>query len=138
MTLGTFFKASATTDGVTVRVQPRFAPDQSDPEAGHWVWHYHIRIENDAGLAVQLVDRHWIITNGDGLRHDVEGEGVVGEQPHIQPGGSYDYVSGCPLATPRGWMHGSFGMIDSSGRRFEATIPSFELASPDFDCRDLN
>ncbi len=131
MTLGEFFAFCATTDGITVRVQPRYAADQSDPAQGHWVWHYHVRVENQSGREVQLIDRSWIITDGRGTRRDVVGEGVVGEQPIIAHGGSYDYVSGCPLPTPMGTMHGSFGMTDSGGRRFEVEIPAFDLVSPD-------
>lgn len=131
MSLPGFFSAAATTQGITVRVQPRFAGDQSDPENGHWVWHYHIRVENRSGMEAQLIDRHWIITDGRGERRDVMGDGVVGEQPVIPHGGSYDYVSGCPLSTPMGNMRGRFGMQDSGGRRFEVEIPSFDLLSPD-------
>lgn len=131
MSLPGLFSAEATTDGITVRVQPRYAADQSDPENGHWVWHYHIRIENRSGREVQLIDRHWTITDGRGERRDVMGEGVVGEQPVIAHGGSYDYVSGCPLATPMGNMRGRFGMVDSGGRRLDIAIPGFDLLSPD-------
>jgi ApaG protein len=125
------FSAVATTEGVTVRVAPSYVADDSDPDAGHWLWHYHIRVENGGGVPVQLIDRHWIITDGRGVRRDVMGEGVVGEQPVIQPGDSYDYVSGCPLTTPMGTMRGRFGMVDSGGRRFEVEIPLFHLTSPD-------
>lgn len=131
MGIGDLFAYEATTDGVTVRVQPRFAGDESQPEHGHWVWYYHIRIENESGMDVQLVDRHWIITDGLGRRRDVMGDGVVGEQPMIAHGQSYDYVSGCPLATPMGNMRGHYGMLDSQGRRLEIEIPSFDLLSPD-------
>lgn len=131
MSIPGLFTSVATTEGITVRVQPRYAGDQSDPENGHWVWHYHVRIENGSGLQVQLRDRHWIITDGHGERRDVMGEGVVGEQPVIPPGGSYDYVSGCPLSTPMGQMRGHFGMQDGGGRRFEVEIPAFDLISPD-------
>ncbi len=131
MSLAELFSAAATTEGVTVRVQPRYAGDQSDPENGHWVWHYHIRVENNSGMTLQLVDRAWVIIDGHGERRDVMGDGVVGEQPVIAHGGSYDYVSGCPLPTPMGTMHGHFGMTDSGGRRIEVEIPGFDLLSPD-------
>ena len=131
MSLPGLFSAVATTEGISVRVQPRYAADQSDPANGHWVWHYHIRIENGSGMTVQLIDRYWIITDGQGVRKDVMGEGVVGEQPVIEPGGSYDYVSGCPLSTPMGHMQGRYGMVDTGGRRFEVEIPGFDLISPD-------
>jgi ApaG protein len=78
-------------------------------------------------VAVQLLTRHWIITDGRGLRHTVEGEGVVGEQPMIAPGASFDYVSGCPLQTPSGVMKGSYRMIDEDGACFDAAIPKFAL-----------
>jgi ApaG protein len=131
MSLPGLFTAVASTEGITVRVQPRFAADQSDPANGHWIWHYHIRIENGSGMTVQLIDRAWTIIDGNGNRRDVMGEGVVGEQPVIPPGGSYDYVSGCPLATPMGQMVGHYGMVDPGGRRFEVAIPLFHLTSPD-------
>ncbi|MGQ5702465.1 Co2+/Mg2+ efflux protein ApaG [Sandaracinobacteroides sp. A072] len=131
MSLDSLFAAEATTEGITVRVQPRYAGDQSDPAHGHWVWHYHVRIENGSGFAVQLMDRHWIIIDGRGERRDVMGEGVVGEQPVIEPGKSYDYVSGCPLTTPMGSMRGRYGMLDSGGRRIDVAIPAFDLISPD-------
>jgi ApaG protein len=129
--MAALFAASATTEGVTVRVQPSYAPDQSDPEHDHWVWHYHIHIENGDGMAIQIIDRHWVITDGRGERRDVMGEGVVGEQPLIAPGDSYDYVSGCHFTTPMGHMVGRFGVLDSGGRRFEVDIPGFDLISPD-------
>lgn len=131
MSLNELFSAAATTEGVTVRVQPRFAGDQSDPANGHWVWHYHIRVENGSGVSLRLMDRAWVIVDGHGDRRDVMGEGVVGEQPLIPPGGSYDYVSGCQLAAPMGTMHGHYGMEDAGGRRIEVEIPAFDLVSPD-------
>ena len=131
MSLSELFSAAATTEGVTVRVQPRYAGDQSDPENGHWVWHYHIRVETNSGFALRLIDRAWVIVDGYGERRDVMGEGVVGEQPLIAAGTSYDYVSGCQLASPIGSMHGVFGMEDPGGRRIEVEIPAFDLLSPD-------
>ena len=124
------FPHAATTDGVTVRVSVSFLPEQSEPERGRWFWAYHIRIENAGPQTVQLLTRHWIITDGRGARHSVEGEGVVGEQPVIQPGGSFDYVSGCPLATPTGSMQGSYHMIGADGAAFDVAIPKFALVAP--------
>src|SRR3546814_11617771 len=98
----------AGTHGVVVRVSVSYLPEQSEPARGRWFWAYHMRIENEGAQTVQLLTRHWIITDGRGARHSVEGEGVVGEQPMIEPGGSFDYVSGCPLATPTGAMQGSY------------------------------
>ena len=123
----TLFAYAATTQGVTVRVAVSFLPEQSEPDRGRWFWAYHIRIENDGQQAVQLLTRHWIITDGRGARHTVEGEGVVGEQPLIEPGGSFDYVSGCPLATPSGAMQGSYRMASPDGSSFDVDIPRFML-----------
>jgi len=124
------FTDEATTRGVVVRVSVSYLPEQSEPHRGRWFWAYHIRIENEGTVAVQLLTRHWIITDGRGLRHTVEGEGVVGEQPMIAPGGSFDYVSGCPLSTPTGSMQGSYHMIDEGGDAFDVTIPRFALIAP--------
>ncbi|SFK48941.1 ApaG protein [Sphingomonas sp. NFR04] len=124
------FTDEATTRGVVVRVSVSYLPEQSEPHRGRWFWAYHIRIENEGTVAVQLLTRHWIITDGRGLRHTVEGEGVVGEQPMIAPGGSFDYVSGCPLSTPTGSMQGSYHMIDEDGDTFDVTIPRFALIAP--------
>ena len=124
------FQHAATTDGITVRVAVNFLPEQSRIEAGKWLWAYHIRLENDSDQAVQLLTRHWRITDGRGAVNLVEGEGVIGEQPVIQPGRSHDYVSGCPLATPTGSMQGHYRMRRADGTVFEATIPFFPLAAP--------
>lgn len=125
--IGALFPYSETTDGVTVRVSVSFQPGNSDPAGGRWFWIYHIRIENHGEVEVQLLDRIWEITDGRGGVHVVEGDGVVGEQPVIAPGGSFDYVSGCPLATPSGRMKGQYGMMDANGRRFAVAIPAFPL-----------
>jgi len=122
-----FFPHAVTTDGVTVRVSVSYLPEQSEPRRGRWFWAYHIRIENDSARSVQLLTRHWVIIDGRGARHSVEGEGVVGEQPLIAPGASFDYVSGCPLQTPSGAMQGSYRMIDEDGACFDAAIPKFAL-----------
>jgi ApaG protein len=124
------FPHAATTDGVTVRVSVSYLSDQSEPARGRWFWAYHIRIENATAAPVQLLTRHWIITDGRGARHSVEGEGVVGDQPVIAPGGSYDYVSGCPLGTPSGAMQGSYRMIGACGDTFDVAIPRFALIAP--------
>ncbi len=124
------FPHAATTRGVTVRVSVSYLPEQSEPARGRWFWAYHIRLENEGTQAVQLLTRHWVITDGRGARHSVEGEGVVGEQPLIEPGGSFDYVSGCPLSTPTGAMQGSYRMIAADGETFDADIPRFPLHAP--------
>jgi ApaG protein len=124
------FPHSATTGDVTVRVSVSFLPEQSEPARGRWFWAYHVRIENAGRQAVQLVSREWTISDGRGACHQVQGEGVVGEQPVIESGGSFDYVSGCPLATPTGWMEGHYLMVSEDGRSFEAEIPRFPLVAP--------
>jgi ApaG protein len=125
-----FFPFEATTRGITVRVSVSYLPEQSEPRRGRWFWAYHVRIENEGAQPVQLLTRHWVITDGRGARHTVEGEGVVGEQPLIEPGASYDYVSGCPLATPTGAMQGSYSVVAEDGVRFEVAIPKFALTAP--------
>jgi ApaG protein len=127
--LGVLFPYAETTRDVTVRVAVTFLDDQSQPEQGRWFWAYHIRVENDSAREVQLLSRRWVITDGRGARHLVEGEGVVGEQPVIAPGASYDYVSGCPLDTAQGSMEGSYQMIGADGAAFEVVIPHFPLAA---------
>ena len=124
------FPNAATTDGVTVRVSVSYLPEQSEPARGRWFWAYHIRLENEGTETVQLLTRHWVITDGRGARHSVEGEGVVGEQPVIEPGASFDYVSGCPLATPSGAMQGSYQMVREDGAVFAVEIPRFSLFAP--------
>lgn len=125
-----FFPHAVTTDGVTVRVSVSYLPEQSEPRRGRWFWAYHIRIENESDRTVQLLTRHWVITDGRGARHSVEGEGVVGEQPLIAPGASFDYVSGCPLQTPTGAMQGSYRLVAEDGVQFDAAIPKFALFAP--------
>ena len=130
MAMKALFPHVATTRDVTVRVSVSFLPEQSEPRKGKWFWAYHVRIENGGEKQVQLLSRRWTIADGRGGRHEVKGQGVVGEQPVIAPGGSYDYVSGCPLHTPTGQMEGSYHMVDEDGRAFEAKIPRFSLIGP--------
>ena len=125
-----FFPHSATTRDITVRVSVSYLPEQSDPGKGRWFWAYHIRIENGGAKAVQLVSREWTIADARGSTHVVQGDGVVGEQPVIEPGASFDYVSGCPLATPTGHMEGRYFMIGADGGSFAVTIPRFPLVAP--------
>jgi len=124
------FQHSATTEGITVRVAVNFLPEQSRIEAGKWFWVYHIRIENHSDRPVQLITRHWRITDGRGMVNHVDGDGVVGEQPLLQPGESHDYVSGCPLSTPQGSMEGYYTFRRQDGSELQATIPYFPLAAP--------
>jgi len=125
-----FFPHSATTRDIVVRVSVSYLPEQSEPGKGHWFWAYHVRIENKSGMAVQLVSREWVISDGRGITHEVRGEGVVGEQPVLEPDGSFDYVSGCPLTTPTGSMEGQYFMVAADGSGFAVAIPRFPLIAP--------
>ncbi len=120
----------AETQGILVRVRPSFLAGQSEPEEGRWVWAYQIEIVNLTPSPVQLVARRWTITDARGVSEQVAGPGVVGEQPTIQPGASYSYVSGCPLGTASGSMEGAYVMVDDLGRTFEVAIPAFSLDVP--------
>jgi ApaG protein len=128
--IGQMFPYAATTGGITVRVAPHYLPEQSDPERGYHVWAYHVRVENSGDAPVRLMARRWIITDGDGRTEEVVGDGVVGVQPLIAPGGAYDYVSGCPLPTPSGRMEGRYVMMNEDGERFSVAIPAFPLDLP--------
>jgi ApaG protein len=132
--MNALFPYMAETGGITIRVAPRYLPEQSDVLHRRFAWSYHVRIENHRSQAVQLLRRHWIITNADGVVEEVEGPGVIGQTPVIEPGATFDYISGCPLGTPSGTMRGSFTMrqiVDEPGRgEFAATIPRFVLDSP--------
>lgn len=129
-TLAMLFPNVATTREIAVRVAVSYLPEQSDPSSSRWFWSYHVRIENGSDLSVQLLSRNWQIVDGNGTVHEVQGEGVVGEMPLIAPGGSFDYVSGCPLDTPSGSMSGSYRMVDEDGSSFDVTIPRFQLTAP--------
>lgn len=130
MMMEALFPYAATTGPITVRVSVSYLPEQSHPVMGRWFWAYHIRLENHGDVAAQLISRHWLISDGNGLLSEVEGEGVVGEQPLILPGTSYDYVSGCPLSTPEGTMEGSYVMIMADGTEILVAIPHFPLTAP--------
>ncbi len=124
------FPHVATTGRIHVRVAVSYLAEQSAPNAGRWFWSYHVRIENAGDKPVQLLSRHWIIVDGRGVAHEVKGEGVVGEMPLIPAGGSFDYVSGCPLDSASGSMRGSYRMVDEDGAGFDVEIPHFSLLSP--------
>lgn len=123
------FPNVATTRDISVRVAVSYLAEQSDPASNRWFWSYHIRIENGSDRAVQLLSRSWRIADGRGTIHEVHGEGVVGEMPLIAPGGSFDYVSGCPLDTDSGSMEGSYRMVDEDGNAFDILIPRFPLVT---------
>lgn len=114
----------------SVSVQPRFVPEQSDPERGRYLFAYTVTVRNTGEVAAQLISRHWIITDGEGRVHEVRGLGVVGEQPTLAPGEVFEYTSGCPLETPVGTMRGSYQCVAADGTRFDATIPEFVLSMP--------
>ncbi|WP_142848089.1 Co2+/Mg2+ efflux protein ApaG [Telmatospirillum sp. J64-1] len=119
-----------TTRSITVTVEPIYLDDQSAPSEDHFVWAYRVRIENKGSDTVQLINRHWRITDARGRTQEVRGPGVVGEQPVLRPGESYEYTSGTPLGTPSGIMVGSYEMETSGGERFDIGIPAFSLDSP--------
>ena len=119
------------TAGIKVSVRPFFLADQSRPEDHHFIWAYQVRIENLGAVAVKLLRRTWHITDSLGRKQHVDGVGVVGEQPQLEPGEAFDYTSGTPLETPSGFMTGQFHMIVvATGERFDADVPSFSLDSP--------
>jgi ApaG protein len=120
-----------TTRGIRVTVRAFFLADQSEPERGHFVWAYRVSIQNEGTETVQLLKRTWHITDGQGRTQQVHGEGVVGEQPVLEPGQSFEYTSGTPLATPSGIMRGAYHMVVAdTGEHFDVTIPAFSLDSP--------
>lgn len=120
----------ARTRDIMVRVQPAYLEDQSDPEEGRWFWAYTVEIENHGLETVQLKSRHWFITDGLNRTEEVNGEGVVGEQPVLKPRDAYRYTSGCPLPTPSGVMRGTYLMQSDAGETFDVDIPEFSLDLP--------
>lgn len=119
------------TRGIRVSVRPFFLEDQSEPEQRQFVWAYRIRIENQGTDDVRLLRRTWHITDSRGRTQHVEGSGVVGEQPHLQPGETFEYTSGTPLETPSGFMTGAYHMVvPKTGESFDVQIPTFSLDSP--------
>ena len=127
----------AITRSISVSVEPIFLEDQSSPDEDHYVWAYQVKIRNKGLEAVQLLNRHWRITDARGQLQEVKGEGVVGEQPMLKPGEAFEYTSGTPLATPSGIMFGSYEMETKTGERFDIEIPAFSLDSP-YQARQLN
>jgi ApaG protein len=128
---------SAITRSIRVSVKPVFLDEQSSPSEEHYVWAYQVRIENDGSETVQLINRHWHITDEMGRIQEVRGAGVVGEQPTLQPGESFEYTSGTPLDSPSGIMVGSYEMETATGERFDVAVPPFSLDSP-YRSRKLN
>ena len=124
------FTSEAVTRGVRVNVTSQFDPQRSEPANNQWFFLYTIAITNESDETVQLLTRHWIITDGNGKVEEVRGPGVVGKQPILKPGESFEYTSGCPLGTPFGVMEGTYQMVLEGGERFDAKIAPFTLSEP--------
>ena len=122
--------SEAVTRGIRVQVRARYSPEHSDPAQSQWFFLYTIRISNEGDTVTQLVSRHWIIVDGTGHTEEVRGDGVIGQQPTLEPGQSFEYTSGCPLGTPFGSMSGTYEMQRVDGVAFEAEIALFELVLP--------
>ena len=122
--------SATTTRGIRIEVRSEFLPERSSVRDGSYLFQYHVRISNVGAEAAQLISREWIITNADGEVERVKGPGVVGEQPVLAPGTSFEYTSFCPLKTAVGSMQGSYQMVTGSGERFDAAIAPFTLAVP--------
>jgi ApaG protein len=119
-----------TTRGITVEVETEFVEGRSNPDEGYYFFAYHVTIANIGKETAQLISRHWVITDGDGKVEHVRGPGVVGAQPRLRPGESFEYTSACPLPTPVGTMHGTYQMVTEDGEAFDAEIAPFTLAVP--------
>ncbi|OZA29947.1 MAG: Co2+/Mg2+ efflux protein ApaG [Hydrogenophilales bacterium 17-64-11] len=115
---------------ISVNVNTTYLAEQSDPSADRYVFAYTVTIANTGTVAAQLISRHWIITDAENVTQEVKGLGVVGEQPLLRPGESFEYTSGTALATPVGTMRGSYQMVAEDGNKFDAEIPQFTLAMP--------
>jgi ApaG protein len=118
------------TQEIQVTVEPIYLEDQSAPDEDHYVWAYHVRIENLGAETVQLRSRYWRITDSLGRTQEIRGSGVVGEHPVLHPGETFEYTSGTPLATPSGIMVGSYRMVTADGKDIDVAIPAFSLDSP--------
>lgn len=124
------FTSEALTRGIRVRVESEYAPDRSQPGKSQWFFLYTVTITNEGADTIQLLTRHWVITDGTGHIEEVRGPGVVGKQPTLRPGEAFAYTSGCELATPFGVMEGSYQMISEAGERFDVRIAPFTLSEP--------
>ena len=120
----------AVTRSIRVHVESEFAPGRSNPHQNQWFFHYTIRIINEGREIVQLMSRHWVITDAMGAIREVRGPGVVGKQPRLEPGQSFEYTSGCDLTTPFGSMRGTYQMVNDQQEYFEIEIPAFTLTEP--------
>ena len=126
----TMFTSDATIRGIHVHVTAEYAPERSRPAEQEWFFLYTVRIMNEGTETVRLVSRHWIITDANGEVNEVRGEGIVGEQPVLEPGEGFEYTSGCPLPTSFGTMHGTYQMVTKEGDAFDAEIAPFTLSEP--------
>jgi ApaG protein len=124
------FTSDAVTRGIRVHVESEYAPERSDPTQKKWFFLYTITITNEGPSTVQLLTRHWIVTDATGKVEEFQGPGVVGKQPILQSGQSFTYTSGCPLETPFGIMEGTYQMITDAGEHFDVTIARFTLSEP--------
>jgi ApaG protein len=122
--------AEAVTEGIRITVRSAFVPERSNPKDSYYFFAYEVTISNEGADAAQLLTRHWVITDGLGNVEEVVGDGVVGETPYLEPGGSFTYTSFCPLRTEMGTMHGTYGMVRPDGTNFDAVIPRFTLIEP--------
>ena len=123
-------RSEAVTQGVRVQVTARYSPGRSQPLRNQWFFLYTVEVMNEGPETVQLISRHWIITDADNNVEEVRGPGVVGQQPVLEPGESFEYTSGCPLPTPFGLMHGTYQMLTTSGDSFDVEIAPFALSEP--------
>lgn len=124
------FTSEAITRGIRIRVQSAYVPERSSPDEQQWLFAYSVQISNEGSETAQLVSRHWIITDANGRVEEVKGPGVVGKQPLLHPGESFEYTSACPLPTPFGTMHGTYHMVTPDGGSFDAEVAAFTLAEP--------
>ena len=128
---------SKTTKKINITVKPYFLEEQSEPDDQHYVWAYQVTIYNQSKEKVQLINRYWKIIDSNGTKQEISGQGVVGEQPVLNPGEKFEYTSGTPLSTPSGFMEGYYEMETNKGVKFEAYIPHFSLDSA-FTSKELN
>jgi ApaG protein len=124
------FTSEATTRGIRVRVRSRYVPERSNPKQSQYFFAYSVEIANLGDGTVQLISRHWVITDANGHVEEVQGPGVVGKQPILKPGEAFEYTSACPLVTPFGTMHGTYQMVTPDGEAFDAEIAPFTLSEP--------
>jgi ApaG protein len=122
--------SEAVTRGIRVHVESQYDPTRSRPQQNQWFFLYTVRIANESPVTVQLLSRHWVITDATDHVEEVRGPGVVGEQPVLAPGQSFEYTSGCPLTTPFGTMRGTYQMVTTQGERFDVEIAAFTLSEP--------